>query len=237
MSKKVGIYVPSFHRFDKIITANILPTATYVVRSSEAEAYRSNGIENLISVEDELIDSLPKIRQWIIDNTAEDIVIQVDDDVDSFFYINGNNMEKLNTYDEIENELLRVAQMLDDLNLGFSATVMQPNVVKYNAEFLFKSTIGVVCWFNKSALKSRYDENVRLKADMDFELSELLHNRIMLIPAYFAPRGKVDTNKGGNSTGKNSKTVYENAQYLSNKWGRYYSHDFKRNISKIEVKR
>lgn len=234
--KSVGIYVPSYHRADSIVTYNLLKHCTYVVRKSEDKAYKDAGIESLIAVEDELIDSFPKVRNWIIDNAKEDIVVQVDDDISAFYYINKNNKKEIDA-DQIEMEILRVAQLLSDLKLGFASIVMQANVVKYSSEFKFQSTIGLMNWYNKEALKSKYDRNVTLKADIDFELSELMNNRIILIPAYIGANGKYDTNKGGNTEYRNSQKLNATVEYLKTKWGRYYEHNYKKNVSKVKVKR
>ena len=77
--KTIGIYVPSYKRYDRIMTWNVLNDCTYVVRESEEEAYREAGITKILTGPDEEINSLAKVRQWIIDNTPEDIVIQCDD--------------------------------------------------------------------------------------------------------------------------------------------------------------
>lgn len=178
--KTVGIYVPSYKRSDCIKTDKVLNDCTYVVRESEEELYRAAGVRKILTAPDQEINSLPKVRQWIIDNTPEDIVIQVDDDIERFSYVNKINMEEIADPDVVDGELLRIAQILSDLNLGFASIRMQESVVKYNEEFRFFSTIGLVCWFNKAGLKSRYDENVKFKADTDFQLSELLTNRSLL---------------------------------------------------------
>ena len=36
----LGIYVQSYHRYNKILTKDLLEHCTYVVRESEAELYR-----------------------------------------------------------------------------------------------------------------------------------------------------------------------------------------------------
>ena len=110
---------------------------------------------------------------------------------------------------------------------------MQENVIKYNEEFRFQSTIGLICWFNKAGLKSRYDTNIRFKADIDFQLQELLYNRIIIVPEYFRAKAIYDKNEGGNSVDKNTKTI----KYMKTKWGRYYEHNFKTNQSKAKVRR
>lgn len=236
-TKTIGIYVPSYKRSNIIKTDKILNQCTYVVRESEEDLYREAGVRSIMTAPDNEIDSLPKIRQWIIDNTPEDIVIQVDDDIERFSYVNKVNMVEVEDPDIVDAELARIAQIISDLDIGFASIRMQESVVKYNEEFRFQSTIGLMCWFNKSALKSRYDENVLFKADTDFQLSELLENRIIIVPEYLRAKAMYDKNSGGNNVNKNSQTMMQTIEYLRNKWGKYYDHNFKTNQSKVKVRR
>lgn len=153
--KTFGIYVPSYKRYDCIKTDKVLNDCTYVVRESEEQLYRDAGVRKILAAPDQEIDSLPKIRQWIIDHTPEDIIVQIDDDIERFSYVNKVNMEEIPDPDIIDAELVRIGQILSDLNLGFASIRMQESVIKYNEEFRFSSTIGLVCWFNKASLKSR----------------------------------------------------------------------------------
>ena len=237
MAKSCRIYVPSYKRYDRIKTYKVLNDCTYVVRKSEEDLYRAAGVDKLLVAEDELIDTFPKTRQWIIDNTPEDIVVQIDDDIEKFCYCNKSSYVEITDKDTIDAEIERVAQLLSDLNLGFASLRMQLNVIKYSSEFMFKGTIGQVCWYNKSALKGKYDVKSKFKADMDFELQELLQNRIILIPNYLQVDGKYDKNSGGNNVKKTSSEMYANVEYLKNKWGRYFEFNEKSNISKVVVKR
>lgn len=236
-NKTLGVYVPSYKRSHDIKTYHVLNHCTYVVRESEEQQYREAGVERILAAPDHEIDSLPKVRQWIIDNTPEDVVVQIDDDITGFSYVNKNNLVRIEDMDIVDAEFERIGQILSDLRLGFASIRMQENVIKYNEEFRFQSTIGLICWFNKSGLRSRYDENIRFKADIDFQLQELLYNRIIIVPEYFRARAIYDKNEGGNSVDKNTKTLNATVDYMKAKWGKYYEHNFKTNQSKAKVRR
>lgn len=236
-AKTLGVYVPSYKRSGDIKTYHVLNHCTYVVRKSEEQLYRDAGVDRILAAPDEEIDSLPKVRQWIIDNTPEDIVVQIDDDITGFSYVNKNNLVRIEDMDIVDAEFERIGQILSDLKIGFASIRMQENVIKYNEEFRFQSTIGLICWFNKAGLKSRYDENIRFKADIDFQLQELLYNRIIIVPEYFRARAIYDKNEGGNSVDKNTKSLNATVDYMKSKWGKYYEHNFKTNQSKAKVRR
>lgn len=236
--KSVGIYVPSCKRSDQIKTYYVVDNCTYVVRESEKEEYIRAGIDpsRLWSVKDELISSLPMTRQYIIDNSKEDIVIQLDDDIEKFGYVNHNNIiycEK----DQIVDELYRIAQIVDDLHLGVGSVQQTIDVRKYNQEFKFKGIIGVVMIFDKEYLKGKYDTNNKTKGDIDFELQELLHNRIVIQSNYFCPVAKQDKNAGGANVGKTKQSIKNVIDYMKTKWGKYIDFDYQRNLIKVKVKR
>ena len=65
----LGIYVQSYKRSDKILTANLLEDCTYVVRKSEEEDYRKAGIKKIWAIDDELINNAIK-TYWYIQNES-----------------------------------------------------------------------------------------------------------------------------------------------------------------------
>lgn len=231
----VGFYIPSYKRSENLHDKKLLSEGcTYVVRKSEERLYRAEGVE-VIAVEDEKINSLGKVRQWIIDNAKEDVVVQIDDDVEQLGYVLKPNLIVLDESQVID-EIMRIAQILLDLNLGFASLSMNPNLTFHNSEFLFKAITGGVCWFNKKSIKGKYEPDL-MKVDTDFMLQELLYNRICIVPDYIGLYAKHDTNKGGNNTNKSYARLVNANNYLKTKWGKHYDFDYKSNKTKINVKR
>ena len=72
--KTLGVYVPSYKRSHDIKTYHVLNDCTYVVRESEADAYRDAGVEKILAAPDAEVDSLPKVRQWIIDRRMRRLI-------------------------------------------------------------------------------------------------------------------------------------------------------------------
>jgi len=236
--KTVGIYVPSYKRHDKILTANNIGGCTYLVRESEAEQYRSALPKDIgiITAKDNEINSLGKVRQWIIDNAKEDIIIQLDDDISYLAYNLKENYIPITDKETVINELLRISQIIDDLNLGMASMSMTTDVRKHNSEFLFKGVIGIVNWFNRACIKGKYEQEI-IKIDLDFMLQELLYNRIIIVPDYLGVKATYDKNKGGNNTQKTKQRLIDANNYLKVKWGKHFDFDYKTNQSKVHVKR
>lgn len=235
-NKTVGFYIPSYNRYENLHETKLLGGAgAYVVRKSQENLYRAEGVEDLIAVEDDKINSLGKVRQWIIDNAKEDVVVQIDDDVEKLGYVLKENVRYL-TMDEVIGECLRISQILIDLDLGFASLSMTPDLRRHNNEFLWKAITGGVCWFNKKAIKGKYEPDL-MKVDADFMMQELLFNRICIVPDYIGLYAKHDTNRGGNNSNKTYTRLVTANDYLKTKWGRYYDFDYKSNKTKLNVKR
>lgn len=216
---KVGFYIPSYHRSDSLLTHKILPFSVHVVRKSEEEKYKSVGV-NVLAVEDELIDSIPKVENYIIENTPEDVIVILDDDIERFIYRIEENETLLDT-DIVYDEIMRLAQLTVDLGIGYMSTPSDMNPKFYDREFKFCGITGGMRIINKNKCKSRFND-IDFLNDIDFELQELLQNRIILIPNYFIADACVDVNAGGSNDNKTLRKYYLANETMKNKWGKYY---------------
>ena len=171
---------------------------------------------------------MSKVRQWILDNSPEDIIIQVDDDIKQILYRTDIVME-IKDPDVIDMEFLRIAQLLSDLKLGYATITVTPRPYLYQEEFKFNSMGGGIYWYNIECYKAKNDDKADCKEDVDKILQELMYNRIILMPKYLAMYVKTDTNEGGDNINKNSKVIRECNEYMKLKWGKYYTFDDKKN--------
>lgn len=231
---KVGFYVPSYKRYEKILTHKILPFCTYVVRKSEEDKYKEVGV-NVLAVDDELINSIPKVENYIIENTPEEVIVMLDDDIKNFVYRLEEN-ENIEDEDVIYDEIMRQAQLVVDLNIGYMSTPNDMNPKFYNCEFKFAGVTGQMRIINKNRCKSRFNE-IDFLNDIDFELQELLQNRIILIPNYFIADAYVDTNAGGSNENKSLNKYYLANETMKNKWGKYYKVSENGKPGRIVIKR
>ena len=172
----------------------------------------------------------------LIENSPEDVIVVIDDDCTGFTY-RLDDLEKINDPVVISMEIERLAQLVYDLNIGYLASPSSSRLLYYKEPFEFTGVTGALKVYNRSVLKARYRKDLIFVADMDFELTELLHNRIMLIPAYLPIQHDLDTNSGGNSDRKTSKLEVAENEMLSNKWGKYYQPAELGKAGRIRVKR
>lgn len=242
-----NIYVMSYRRAYKIMTKDLVDYCTYVVREEEADAYRNAGVNNLLVIPTGATTSTGcRIFNWvttffwIIENTPEDVICVLDDDIKNFFYRTDRlvNISKdvPNPKDIVTSEIERIAQLLVDLNLGFACDNPSMALYSYTSEFEFKCTPAGIRWINKGAFKAVCRPEDDAASDVDIIMQELLRNRIILNPRYFCGENLMYNNKGGSD----EISMEANNQYIlamKNKWGKYFKFDHKRNIVKINVKR
>lgn len=230
-----NVYVPSYMRYDdKLRIYDHLEYCTYVVRRSEAELYRQNGIEKLWVVDDELIDNIHKVHQYIIDNSPEEVICIIDDD-GKLIYRTSETRDM--TREEASMELERIAVLMVDLEIGYACTDAVPAPYYYDSEFKFKGMCGGCKWVNKARFMAKVDPDCQYNFDLDLELQELLHNRIVLKPIYFIDVGGQDTNRGGSNVDKNKAKRMAGIEHTKAKWGKYFDYNLKNNKARIVVTR
>ncbi len=232
----LGIYVQSYHRYEKILTQNLLERCTYVVRESEADLYKAAGVKDILAAPDEEVDSAIKTYWWIIDHAPEDIVFVADDDIEDVMYrlddITHINGDKNIIMAEIE----RIAQLMADLDIGYACIDATGVPYGYDGEFAFKGTSGSMKWVYKKVLKARPDERCKYNYDLDLILQELAHNRIILKPRYIVGKDFQDTNAGGDSS-KLRQDQIDSIENMKRKWGKYFKYNYKNNRPRINVQR
>ena len=230
-----NIYVPSYRRSNRILTAPFLDYCVYVVRESERDAYKDAGVE-VLPVEDHRICSIAKVQNWIIENAEEDVVCVLDDDIENFFYRLEKN-ERINDPQTVTREIERLGQLAYDLGVGVLGSCIAPIPWGYKAEFRFSGMIGPIRYYNREKVKARYIQ-MPFFGDTDFVLQELLQNRIILRPDYFVTDAKIETNAGGMNLKRTKQIQIDTFDTIMKpKWGKYVSFNPKKNITVISVKR
>ena len=234
--RPLGIYIPSYRRYDTIVTHTLLEYYKVVVRQSEEELYKQViPEENIIAVEDEKICSITKVWRWIAENAPEDIICLLDDDMADCIYRLDKN-EYITDPEVVTSELERVAQLICDLDIGYACVDATPTPWNYQSEFAFKGTSGGIRWMNMRKFRAKILDEIGYCCDTDVVFQELLTNRIVLKPKYFCSHGGTDRNKGGNSK-KSRASMVASFELMKTKWGKYFKYDLKSNKIFVMVKR
>lgn len=232
----LGIYVQSYHRYNKILTQDLLERCTYVVRASEELEYRRAGVPNVWAAPDEEVNNAIRTYWWIVDHAPEDIVFIADDDIEDVMYRLDDTTRLNKDKETIMAEIERIAQMMVDLNIGYACIDATGIPYGYDGEFAFKGTSGSMKWVYKKVLKARPDERCKYNYDLDLVLQEILLNRIILKPRYIICKDYQDVNAGGDSS-KLRQDQIDSIENMKRKWGKYFAYDYKKNRPRIQVQR
>lgn len=102
------------------MTKHCLNNCTYVVRECEEEAYRKAGIEDMLVIPEGAtlkcgapVDCFSATFHWIVENTPEDVIAILDDDIQSFKYRRDIAIDIFKEYKDpktiVEDEIMRLA--------------------------------------------------------------------------------------------------------------------------------
>jgi len=222
---QISICCPSYRR-PKVKTFEYLPMCRCYVAEKEYPDYiKANpGFEkNIISAPDDRQGNLCRIRNWILKKEFEagaDVVLLLDDDLNTLGYFEGNERHKLPTREVmpmIEKYSL-VAQELGAKFWGVNLAFDKQNYREY-APFSLGSYIGgpFQCFLKGNELE--YDERLYLKEDYDMTLQQLNRYRKVLRVNKFYYLGKQSEQAGGCAVQRNFEVEEAQLKLLQKKWG------------------
>lgn len=232
-----AVYVISVGRWARgVVTGKNLVSYRYVVRKSQEEQYRSNGFGDVLAVEDELINSYGKVFNYLVENAKEDVIAIVDDDIDHFVY-RTDKLEDITDPEIVQAELMRLGQIIFDLNIGLCAGTPNGNIYSFNGEFAWSGIPGAWKVVNRRCIKARMDPSIGRNMDIDYVMQENLYNRIVLHERYLTSKEHRDemTNTTGTVVSKNDIDV--GLEKMELKWGKYFKYIKSRNLPVVRIKR
>ena len=232
-----GVYIPSVGRYNRgMITGKWFESPKHIVRKSQEESYIDAGFINVIGVDDDEINQYSKVYNWIVDNAEEDVVAIVDDDVKSFVY----RLERNYTIDDAETcqaEFERLAQLIVDLDIGVAYGSATPTPYVYTSEFGWYGIPGAFKIVNRKCIKAMMDTELPRNTDIDYVLTELLHNRVCLNAKYLVDNPQEDSMTNTTGSRYNRADIAASVEMMKAKWGKYFSYNERKNVPKINVKR
>jgi len=162
------------------------------------------------------------IRNFIIDYCKAETVIVPDDDLLGFSSFVGNKVQKYTEPDEVlqivENAIF-VANHIGARHFGWNQTPTPWSLTPQDP-ITFHKWVGTIVGITGKNLK--YDDLLLLRADIDYCLTQLKVNRIIMRDDRFymdsAPRYK---EPGGNNIYRSDKQIDGETRYIQDKWGKY----------------
>lgn len=213
-------YCPSYKRADTAITHKIFrpKNFVYVVREEEADAYKKLGRE-LAIIPSGSVSNISQTRNWILDNSKEQHIIMLDDDMSYLNTIYKRARVHLNP-DQIDTMICQMFEFSAAIDTGMWGL----NLVDYPMSYAINSPFS----FDKPVLgpfsghvidELRYDEVLYLKEDYDFFLQKIDRYGSVLRANYV--NYVVDHFKlaGGCQTHRTMEDERRQQRLLQEKWG------------------
>jgi len=215
------VVIPSRKRVESCRhTITLFKNPIVCVDESEAEDYADVGAE---IVTHPRTYGLGELRQWILDNFPQRVVVQCNDDVKSLQCCVGRHVRKITDADAIQQILLNSANIAEFI--GTSVFTYSPygsdvRMCWSNDPIRFNRIEG--CLFGMIGRKFRFDPKVRQHDDLDLTFQVLLKDRIVYMDSRFAPEHDFMTKAGGNSEIRGNAAMTEELKYMRSKWGKYF---------------
>ena len=213
------ILSPSWKRADSCFTHKYLPDIKYVVCTSQADAYRANGLP-VLECPDSAQGSVCRVRNWILDNADDEHVLIVDDDIHYLGRWNGNKHQKMNTKQAMEfiAQGFELAEQFGVRFWGINLLQDKGAYREYTPFSLNNVVLGPFGGFLNA--DCRYDESLPLKEDYDMSLQMLNKHRKVLRINYAHYVCKQHTNRGGCASYRTVSREMEQFDMLQAKWGK-----------------
>lgn len=204
----------------------LFPQATVCVAEEEVADYaplcETAGVDLLTHPSE--VAGIGPLRQWILDNVREEIVVMVDDDVGYMGVVAGRTTRGARLRDpviiaQVVANAAHCAQVLGTPVFGFSQTGADVRKFRPQDPFVLCTWIGGVIGIIGREL--RYDTELRLRADIDFCLQALREYRCVYMDSRFAFVHQRFNNTGGNAHQRSGERNAAEIAYLQRKWGKW----------------
>lgn len=199
-----------------------VPVATVVVDQKEAPAYLKVGVPPAQLVTHPSLTNLPLIRNFMMEHFEEPVLIFMDDDFQAIKILGGHG-GWLKTWPDIQRMLENGIEIAHDLGVGVYCWNTFPACSKdYQSSDPLSVTATPIGTFivMGSARHRHFDPQAVGRADIDFGLQTLLHDRILLCDKrYYMFHGLKEHLPGGASGLINDAVREASTNYMRKKWG------------------
>ena len=195
----------------------LFPDATLCIGDDEVDAYAK--VSDRLLVHPAGVVGIGPLRQWVLDYVEDPCVVMVDDDVTHVYSQVGFHKRRIEDADTARAIVERLAILAADADcrvFGFQQAA-RPFTYANFRPFSLNTWVGGLVGIVGREL--RYDTSLLLRADIDFCLQSLLHDRIVLVDGRFSFIHTRFAGGGGNAANRSSARHEREIAYLRRKWG------------------
>lgn len=216
------IVIPSYKRADDCCTADLIDTSVVFVHEFEKNEYvQKYGLDRVVGIPDDLRGKgMAVIRNYILDNTKDEEVLMLDDDIKQFGYYEKNDYVRFKP-EELPVFFKNNFRMCRELGTRLWGLNLQSDK-KFYREYSPISLSSVILGPCFGVIKDkdiRFDDFLGLKEDYDYSLQVLLkYRKILRLNKYHYMSAHI-TKKGGCSVYRTTDKEIQQAERFQRKWG------------------
>lgn len=214
------IFIPSYKRSNDCKAGKLLSKAVICCHEFEADEYRAQNSNRIMQIPDNLAGKgMATVRNWILDNSPDDHILMVDDDVSSIGYFEGKEKIRLNeyqVYNFVENAF-RMCSEAGTVLWGVNLLDDKKAYREYSPFSLCSVVLGPFMGIIRNEL--RFDINLGLKEDFDYSIQVLNeYRKILRFNKYHYTVGHL-IGKGGCISYRTKAKEKDQRNQLIKKWG------------------
>ena len=231
------IIIPSKNRVETLRdnALKLLPDATVCVGESEAEAYREV-TDNILTHPDDVVGIGP-LRQWIIDHVDDELLVMADDDVHGVITRGGIR-------NKVDRDPQRAMAIIERVGIaardagahvfGFSQGGGPLQFQPFNPFTLSTWVGGLVGVVGKAPI--RYDEDLLLRADIDYCLKSLRRHRFVWVDNRYNILHRRFGGRGGNAGNRSRRRHEEEIARLLERWRPFIEHKQAKGTTRLVIR-
>jgi len=213
------ILIPSYKRAGYVKTRLTLDCGVIVCHEFEYDEYMEKEGGEIWAIPDTLKGNIAKVRNWILDNTDDDEIVMMDDDISEIGF--HENMKQIPMDSKkIIHFLKNGYQMAKDLGVSLWGINLQSDPKfyrEYSPFSLLSPILGTFSCHYKPIL--RYDENLFLNEDYDFFLKTInKYRKTLRFNKYYYKADHLERS-GGCGAYRLKEFEIEQAEAMQKRWG------------------
>ena len=215
------IAIPSYKRSANCATADLVEDSLIFVHEFEKDLYEEKYKGRVVSIPDDLMGKgMAVIRNYILDNTDDDCVLMLDDDIKQFGYYEKNEYFKVDR-NKLKDFFSGMFDMCKEAKTVLWGLNLQSDKKFYReySPFSLSSVVLGPCFGIIKDKAIRFDDSLGLKEDYDYSIQVLKkYRKILRFNKYHYVSDHI-TKKGGCSVYRTSEKEIQQAEAFQRKWG------------------
>jgi hypothetical protein len=215
--------IPSKGRSNSVCSKSLklIPDAIVCVEESEFAEYSKVIPKTKLLVHPDNVVGIGPLRNWIIENVADETVIMLDDDIDCVYdqthYLKIRIENPLQVMAILERTCIASKEAGAKI-FGYSQAA-RPLAYMPFAPIAFDTWVGGVVGVHGK--NTKWDKELLLRADIDACLKSLLKDRITWVDGRYCFVHKRFVGNGGNNTLRTMSRHQAEIEKLKHRWGKY----------------